>query len=58
MLLNLYKKNPAKEEPIILTRAVEIGRPPIEILEIVNIYLKDDPITAPIMSDKYELINK
>ena len=52
MLLNLYKKNPANEEPIILTKAVEIGRPLYEKLKNVNIYLKDEPIIAPKMSAK------
>ena len=47
MLLNLYKKNPANEEPIILTKAVEIGRPLIEKLKSVNMYLKDEPTIAP-----------
>ncbi len=32
VLLNLYKKNPAKEDPITLTKAVEIGKPFIEKL--------------------------
>ena len=52
MLLNLYKKNPANEEPITLTKAVEIGRPLKEKLKSVNIYLKDEPIIAPKMSAK------
>tara|TARA_A100001011_G_C13832132_1_gene643379 strand:+ start:395 stop:547 length:153 start_codon:yes stop_codon:yes gene_type:complete len=50
--LNLYKKKPAKEEPIILTKAVEIGRPLNEKLKSVNKYLKDEPIVAPKMSAK------
>ena len=50
MLLNLYKKNPANEEPIILTKAVETGRPLKEKLKRVNTYLKEDPINAPKMS--------
>ena len=52
MLLNLYKKKPAKEEPIILTKAVEMGIPLIEKLKSVNIYLKDEPIIAPKISAK------
>ena len=52
VLLNLYKKNPANEEPIILTKAVEIGRPLNEKLNSVNIYLNDEPIIAPKMSAK------
>ena len=58
MLLNLYKKNPANEEPITLTKAVEMGRPLIEKLKSVNVYLMLDPITAPIISAKYELIKR
>ena len=56
-LLNLYKKKPAKEEPIILTKAVEIGSPTKEKLKSVNKYLKLEPITAPITSAMYEFIN-
>jgi hypothetical protein len=52
----LYKKKPAKEEPIILTKAVEMGIPLNEKLKSVNMYLKDEPIVAPKMSAKYELI--
>ena len=52
MLLNLYKKNPANEEPITLTKAVEIGKPLTEKLKIVNTYLSDDPIIAPVISAK------
>tara|TARA_B100001093_G_scaffold124593_1_gene117221 strand:+ start:363 stop:683 length:321 start_codon:yes stop_codon:yes gene_type:complete len=58
LLLNLYKKNPAKEEPIILTKAVEMGKPFTEKLKRVNTYLKVDPITAPIISARYELIKR
>ena len=47
MLLNLYKNNPAKEEPRILTNIVEMGNPYIDILEIVIKYLKLDPVVAP-----------
>jgi hypothetical protein len=52
----LYKKKPAKEEPIILTKAVEMGIPLNEKLKSVNMYLKDEPIIAPKVSAKYELI--
>ena len=41
---------------MILTNAVEIGIPLIEKLKSVNMYLKDEPIIAPKMSAKYELI--
>ena len=56
VLLNLYKKNPANEEPITLTKAVEMGRPITEKLKSVNAYLRVDPITAPMISARYELI--
>ena len=56
VLLNLYKKKPANEEPIMLTKAVEMGRPLNEKLKSVNVYLRDEPIIAPKMSAKYELI--
>ena len=56
VLLNLYKKNPANEEPITLTKAVEMGRPLTEKLKSVNAYLRVDPITAPMTSARYELI--
>ena len=52
VLLNLYKKKPAKDEPNILTKAVEMGKPLIEKLKSVNRYLKDEPIIAPKMSAK------
>ena len=52
----MYKKKPAKEDPMILTKAVEIGIPLNEKLKSVNMYLKDEPIVAPKMSAKYELI--
>tara|TARA_B100001093_G_scaffold240828_1_gene230585 strand:+ start:327 stop:518 length:192 start_codon:yes stop_codon:yes gene_type:complete len=55
-LLNLYKKNPANEEPITLTNAVEMGIPLTEKFNSVNTYLKVDPITAPMISARYELI--
>ena len=50
VLLNLYKKNPAKEEPITLTKAVVSGSPLIVKFKIVNTYLIDEPSTAPIIS--------
>ena len=56
MLLNLCKKKPAKEEPIILTKAVDIGIPLNVKFKSVNTYLKDEPIIAPKISAKYELI--
>tara|TARA_B100001057_G_scaffold420594_1_gene441034 strand:+ start:65 stop:241 length:177 start_codon:yes stop_codon:yes gene_type:complete len=58
VLLNLYKKKPANEEPITLTKAVEMGSPLTEKLKIVNTYLRVDPITAPVMSARYELIKR
>jgi hypothetical protein len=56
VLLNLYKKNPANEEPITLTNAVEMGRPLTVKLKSINIYLNVDPAIAPIISARYELI--
>ena len=58
MLLNLYKKNPANEEPITLTKAVEIGSPLTEKLKSVKAYLKLDPNNAPMISARYELIRR
>ncbi len=54
VLLNLPKNNPASEEPIMFTNAVDIGRPRKVMLEIVNKYLRLEPITAPVKSAIYE----
>jgi hypothetical protein len=58
VLLNLYKKKPANEEPITFTKAVEMGKPLTEKLKSVNAYLKVDPSTAPVISARYELIKR
>ena len=58
VLLNLYRKNPANEDPTTLTKAVEMGSPLIEKLKRYITYLKVDPITAPVISARYELIKR
>ena len=58
VLLNLYKKNPANEDPTTLTKAVEMGRPLTEKLKRYITYLKVDPKKAPVISARYELIKR
>ena len=41
---------------MILTKAVEMGKPLNEKLKSVKVYLKDEPMIAPKMSARYELI--
>ena len=56
--LNLFKKNPAKAEPLIFTKIVVIGSPAIEMLSIDKKYLREEPTTAPNISAKYAFIKE
>tara|TARA_B100000575_G_C22741251_1_gene443270 strand:- start:219 stop:365 length:147 start_codon:yes stop_codon:yes gene_type:complete len=46
----LFKKYPARDDPMILTITVEIGKPLIDKLKSENKYLRLEPIIAPVIS--------